>query len=98
VQVISIALTILVVLNCWVTVLLWRSSLYSRGQRIAQSVIVWVVPVFGIAAVSYFLREHEPARVGTSGFIDELPFASGDFGVGGGGAHHDSSADVGGGH
>jgi hypothetical protein len=39
--------------NARVTVRIWRSGLYERGQLVAQTAIVWLIPgsAFAVAAV-----------------------------------------------
>lgn len=43
----------LVVWNARVTARIWRSGVYERGQLLAQTVIIWLVPgsALGIAAI-----------------------------------------------
>jgi hypothetical protein len=43
----------LVLWNARVTVRIWRSGIYERGQVIAQTMIIWLVPgsAFAVAAV-----------------------------------------------
>jgi hypothetical protein len=57
-----------------------RSKLYSRGQQLAQLVLIWLLPVIGLIAVLYFLREANPTRNAASGFVDELGISPVDFG------------------
>ena len=49
--------------NARVTVRIWQSGLYERGQLIAQTVIIWLVPgsAFAVAAV---LKGGTPRRAG----------------------------------
>ena len=39
--------------NARVTARIWRSGVYERGQLLAQTVIIWLIPgsAFGVAAV-----------------------------------------------
>jgi hypothetical protein len=43
----------LVAWNAKVTARIWRSGMYERGQLLAQTVIIWLIPgsAFGVAAV-----------------------------------------------
>ncbi len=41
-----------------VTVRVWRSDWFSRPQKVALSVLVWLVPVLG-AAVAYAALRHD---------------------------------------
>ena len=45
----------LVVTNICVCVLLICSNLYSPGQKFAQCVLVWLVPIFGALGIGAFL-------------------------------------------
>ncbi|MDC3962102.1 hypothetical protein [Polyangium jinanense] len=42
-----------------ITVRLWRSDLYTRGQKIAQSAMIWLLPVVGAIVVYVGLRHTE---------------------------------------
>lgn len=43
----------------FITVRLWRSDLYSRDQKIAQSVLIWILPVVGSIVVYAGLRQQD---------------------------------------
>ena len=86
------ALIVLIATNVFVTVSLWRSQFYSRGRRLAQLALIWVVPVLGSALVWYILREGSATRRATAGFVDEISIAEG------GADHHSSGAEGGAGH
>jgi hypothetical protein len=45
-----------------VTYLLWKSPLYAREQQIAQTVLVWLLPVVGASIVYAGLRHAENVR------------------------------------
>jgi|ERR1035437_3657754 hypothetical protein len=47
---------VIVVANSTVCVLVVRSDFYSRGQKIAQCALVWLVPFVGSFGVWAFLR------------------------------------------
>ena len=46
----------LAVANLWVTVSVIRSPFYSGGQKFAQCLIVWLIPLFGAIGIWAFLR------------------------------------------
>ncbi len=50
-----VVLTLVLLLNTFVSVALFRSGVYSKGQVVAQSAIVWLVPLLGAALVGLFL-------------------------------------------
>jgi TRAP-type C4-dicarboxylate transport system permease small subunit len=61
------AAVILCALNGYATLRIWRDRLLTPARRVAQTVIVWAVPVIGALAALWFLREekfelqrHEP--------------------------------------
>jgi hypothetical protein len=39
-------------LNVWGTRRIWRSGIYERGQLLAQTVFIWILPGAAIAVVS----------------------------------------------
>lgn len=54
-----LALAVVIVAQAVVTALLWRSGLYLRGQKVAQSAVIWLVPIAGAAVVYAGLRHEE---------------------------------------
>ena len=46
----------LAIANLWVSVSVIRSPFYSRGQKLAQCLIVWLIPLFGAIGIWAFLR------------------------------------------
>jgi|HubBroStandDraft_2_1064218.scaffolds.fasta_scaffold658759_1 hypothetical protein len=52
-----VAVTVLLAaLNVRGTVRLWRSDLYSRGQQLAQTIMLWILPG-SVFVVTYLLAE-----------------------------------------
>ncbi|MDI1450921.1 hypothetical protein [Polyangium sp. 6x1] len=47
---------VVMVVQIGITVRLWRSDLYTRGQKIAQSAMIWLLPVVGAIVVYVGLR------------------------------------------
>jgi hypothetical protein len=39
-------------LNVWGTLRIWRSGVYERGQLLAQTAFIWILPGAAIAVVS----------------------------------------------
>ena len=52
-----VAATILA--QSFITVRLWKSDLYSRDQKLAQSMMIWILPVVGSIVVYVGLRQHD---------------------------------------
>lgn len=50
-----VVLSLVLLLNAFVSLALFRSGVYSKGQVVAQSAIVWLVPLLGAAFVGLFL-------------------------------------------
>jgi hypothetical protein len=50
---ITLVVAAITAVNGIVTVRLWRSPLFDRGQKVAQTILLWVIP--GTAAVVYGL-------------------------------------------
>lgn len=42
--------------NLWVSVSVIRSPFHSAGQKFAQCLIVWLIPLFGAVGIWVFLR------------------------------------------
>ena len=47
----------LVALNVWGTLRIWRSGVYERGQLVAQTAFIWILPGAAIAIVSFLSRD-----------------------------------------
>jgi hypothetical protein len=54
---IAVTLAALFGLSAHATIRIWRDPLLERGQRIGQTIIVWLVPVLGPLLVLWFLRD-----------------------------------------
>jgi TRAP-type C4-dicarboxylate transport system permease small subunit len=54
----TIAVLVLLVVNATVTVLVARANWYTRNQKLAQSGVVWVLPVAGAIIVFAVLRSN----------------------------------------
>ncbi|WP_437725638.1 hypothetical protein [Sorangium sp. So ce861] len=48
-----------IVVQAYITARLWRSDLYSREHKIAQSALIWLLPVVGAIVVYAGLRQHD---------------------------------------
>jgi hypothetical protein len=61
---IAIAVAALVIVNLFTNVALVRSPNYSIGQKVTQSLLIWIVPLFGAFAAWVILRQtpFEPER------------------------------------
>lgn len=46
----------LTIANLWVSVSVIRSPFYSAGQKLAQCLIVWLIPLLGVIGIWAFLR------------------------------------------
>ena len=57
VSLVTVFVVALVVLNFCATVKLWRSESYTLGQKIAQSLIIWLIPVLGTSLVLFLMRQ-----------------------------------------
>ncbi|MDC0744868.1 hypothetical protein [Polyangium mundeleinium] len=57
---VGIALVILaavvMLVQIGITVRLWKSDFYTRGQKIAQSAMIWLLPVVGVIVIYAGLR------------------------------------------
>ena len=57
-----LVLLVIVASNTFVTVQIWRNQEYRPGQRAAQVVFVWVLPVIGALLAFHVLREAHNTR------------------------------------
>jgi len=57
------ALLLAIYLDIVATVSLWQTISLERFQKIAQAVIVWIIPYFGAWLVLYLLARDEPEAV-----------------------------------
>jgi NADH:ubiquinone oxidoreductase subunit 6 (subunit J) len=58
------AVVVLFAFNLTVTVQVFRADFLAAKQKIAQGLVIWLVPIFGAIAISMFLksnRETAPA-------------------------------------
>lgn len=58
---VSLIGTALALLNARGTRRLWRSTVYDRGQLLAQTALIWLLPGFAFV-VTYFLKGDQPNR------------------------------------
>jgi putative copper export protein len=52
----------LLVFQVWVTLRVWRSPLYERGQKLNQAKLIWLLPVLGAAVAFSVLTDEERAE------------------------------------
>jgi hypothetical protein len=48
-----------VAFQVWVTWRVWRSELFQRSQKVAQSQLIWILPVLGGIIVHSVLSEED---------------------------------------
>jgi hypothetical protein len=58
------ALCLLLALSfqAWVTFRVWKSRIYEKGQKLAQSKLIWLLPVLGAILVFSVLSAEERAE------------------------------------
>jgi hypothetical protein len=59
---ISLVLLALVVFQIWLTVRVFRSSMYEKKQKIWQAQLIWFLPIIGAGLVFSILREDDAAQ------------------------------------
>lgn len=54
----------ILLLNVLATLVVWRTALYERSQRVFQTVIVWILPVVGalVALIAWWSARENPSR------------------------------------
>jgi len=45
----------------WVTLRVWKTSIYEREQKVGQSKLIWLVPVLGAVICFSVLQQEEKA-------------------------------------
>ena len=55
-----------VALNIWGTLRIWRSGVYERGQLVAQTAFIWILPGAAIAVVSMLSVDRRQSGDSTS--------------------------------
>jgi NADH:ubiquinone oxidoreductase subunit 6 (subunit J) len=51
-----------IALNVYVTVQLLLKAEFNRYQKVAQSIIIWIVPVFGALLIMTFIKDDETPK------------------------------------
>jgi hypothetical protein len=60
------------VAQAWVTVRLWKNDELTDGQKWAQTALVWLVPLFGMAIVYSLLGRDPPPPAGELDFDEDM--------------------------
>jgi hypothetical protein len=60
----AIILTVVLLFQLRVTTRLWRSQAFDRPQKMAQSKLIWLLPLIGAALVSSVLEEEDERAKG----------------------------------
>jgi hypothetical protein len=57
-------ISVLFLLNVAATIAVWRTSVYEAGQRVRQTLIVWVLPAVGalMILVAWWSAREDPSR------------------------------------
>jgi hypothetical protein len=92
--IVSIAIVALALVNLFTMLAVVRSPHYSRGQKVTQSLLIWLVPLFGALAAWLVIRQmsseperqpdHSPPSASGDGYSQGPSFGS-DGGAEGGG-------------
>ena len=52
-------LIFLAAFNSYVNIKLVRSEVFERFQKIAQSILIWLLPIIGAAVVLYIIKDND---------------------------------------
>ena len=74
----SLVLLAALVLNVWASLAVFRDRLSSRGQRVAQLAIVWLLPILG-SLLALHMNRSKPES--STGDYPPVPNAGEDFGA-----------------
>ena len=55
--------TYLLILNVVATIRLSKSELNEKTQKVFQTILIWILPLFGAIIVSMILNHHEPMEL-----------------------------------
>ena len=61
-------LLLAVAFQCWVTVRLWKVEWFERKEKMAQSKLIWLLPILG-AVMVYTVISDEDDRSGPSSHL-----------------------------
>ena len=70
------SLIALLAFNIYVNIKLLTSSLFNKFQKIAQSIIIWVLPLLGAMLILYLVKDTDKGPPPPS-----KPFGGGDNGI-----------------
>lgn len=54
------------VFQVWVTVRLWRTDWFERAEKVAQSKLIWLLPILGAVMVYSVITDEEDPQGPTS--------------------------------
>lgn len=61
-----LALAAAIVFQIWVTVRLWRVEWFERTEKLAQSKLIWLLPILGAVMVYYVMADEYESSGPTS--------------------------------
>lgn len=62
----SLMLLVAIIFQCWVTVRVWRIDWYERKEKMAQSRLIWLLPILGAVMVYAVITDEDDASGPTS--------------------------------
>ena len=61
-QIIIFSIAIIVLLNLYVSIRIWRKEEFSHFQKVSQSIIVWLIPLVGALLIMAFIKDDETPK------------------------------------
>ena len=58
----ALSLVLALAFQGWVTLRVWKSRIYEKPQKMAQSKLIWLLPVLGAIMVFSVLHQEERAE------------------------------------
>lgn len=55
----ALMLLLAVAFQCWVTVRLWRIEWFERAEKVAQSKLIWLLPILGAVMVYSVITDED---------------------------------------
>lgn len=57
--VVLLALALIAAIQVWLTIRVWKSPSYERGQKALQTKLIWLLPIVGAVLVYSLMPEEE---------------------------------------
>ena len=66
---VGLVVVCVVAFQAWLTVRVFRSSMFERRQKLLQAQLIWLLPIVGAGLVFSILQEESPSSEGPSSHL-----------------------------